>query len=233
MMIAFHLLDDIPGLAVALVEIHHAKVGPAPEELQQLSQRCVHDVVSSGWATGERRKTKIRDLLRSGGFKPSGRNKPAQEYLFRTASRDGALPAIFNAVDLLNVISLQSGLPISLISLDRVGDELALRWGTPGEAYVFNRTGQELSVQGLICACEREGDSFVPVGSPVKDSMRAKVAEEDGHLLALFYASQEAISRDELERWANELGEGALKFCGASRFEVQMLPEAWEASAER
>src|SRR5881394_2170050 len=54
----------------------------------------------------------VRSLLRHGGFKPTGRSKPASEYLLK-AVREGLLSSINLAVDACNVVSLHSGLPIS------------------------------------------------------------------------------------------------------------------------
>ncbi len=60
----------------------------------------------------------VRDLLRHGGYKPTGRGKPASEYLVRAAG-DGSLGSINAAVDACNAVSLHSGLPISVVDLDR------------------------------------------------------------------------------------------------------------------
>ncbi len=134
------------------------------------------------------------------------------------------MPTISNAVDLINLVSLQAGLPISLVSIDQIGTQISLRVGTADEKYVFNRTGQELDVEGLLCLCAGGPGGSEPVGSPVKDSMRAKVTEEDHHLLACLYASAEAISAVELRRWADDLGDGFQRFCGAARVDVTILP---------
>ena len=37
----------------------------------------------------EEARQAVRDLLRHGGFKPTGRSKPASEYLVRTAEETG------------------------------------------------------------------------------------------------------------------------------------------------
>ena len=98
-------------------------------------QHCpaeVEAVVASGPEGGDDRRQAVRRLLRQGGFKPSGRNKPAQEYLLRAAGPDGEWPAIYNAVDILNVVSLRSGLPISLIALNRLQAPFVIRYGRPG-----------------------------------------------------------------------------------------------------
>src|SRR5688572_10209828 len=54
----------------------------------------------------------IRDMLRFGKYKPTGRGKPASEYLLRAAVED-KFPWINNLVDINNWISLKSMLPIS------------------------------------------------------------------------------------------------------------------------
>src|SRR5215469_14009234 len=51
----------------------------------------------------------VRALLRQGGFRPTGRSKPASEYLLK-AVREELLSSINGAVDICNVVSLHSGL---------------------------------------------------------------------------------------------------------------------------
>src|SRR4051794_41338693 len=79
----------------------------------------------------------VRDLLRHGGFKPTGRSKPASEYLLRAVA-DGQLTPINLAVDVCNAVSLHSGLPVSVIDLDRAREPLRVGVAPPGASYVFN-----------------------------------------------------------------------------------------------
>src|SRR5271169_2299964 len=58
-------------------------------------------------------REQVRALLRHGGFKPTGRSKPASEYLLKAVA-EGGLSTINLAVDACNVVSLHSGLPISV-----------------------------------------------------------------------------------------------------------------------
>ena len=73
----------------------------------------------------------VRDLLRHGGYKPTGRGKPASEYLVRAAD-EGVLSSINAAVDACNAVSLHSGLPISVVDLDLT--EAPLRSRSPPPA---------------------------------------------------------------------------------------------------
>src|SRR5881392_2583557 len=79
-----------------------------PEVLALLSLDAAAPLHSDGAV-----RTAVRDLLRKGGFKPTGRSKPASEYLLRAVG-DGTLSSINLAVDVCNVVSLHSGLPIDL-----------------------------------------------------------------------------------------------------------------------
>src|SRR3954463_14415094 len=101
-------------------------------------------------------RSAVRDLLRHGGYKPTGRGKPASEYLVRAAS-DGALGSINAAVDACNVVSLHSGLPISVVDLDRAMAPFRIGIASEGTAYVFNTSGQEIDVGGLLCLFDAQG----------------------------------------------------------------------------
>jgi DNA/RNA-binding domain of Phe-tRNA-synthetase-like protein len=111
----------------------------------------------------------VRDMLRHWGHKPAGRGKPASEYLVRAVSQ-GALGSINAAVDICNAVSLHSGFPIALVDLDRARPPFRVRAGEQGESYVFNVTGQEIDLKGLICLCDSAG----PCANPVKDAQRTK-----------------------------------------------------------
>jgi DNA/RNA-binding domain of Phe-tRNA-synthetase-like protein len=219
--------EDVVGLAVALVEATEVRIGPADQTLQQICRDAAARVAADGPAGGDARRTAVRDLLRYGGYKPSGRSKPAQEYLLRTVREEGGLPSISNTVDLINLVSLQSGLPISLVSLDRIGDQILLRYGQAGESYVFNRSNQELDVKGLLCLCAMDQQSSRPVGSPVKDSTLAKVDETDRRVLACIFAPRDHVAADELLNWARQLAEGFTRFCYATQTAVELQPETW------
>lgn len=117
----------------------------------------------------EASRAAVRDLLRHGGYKPTGRGKPASEYLVGAAT-DGRLGSINAAVDACNVVSLHSGLPISVVDLDLARAPFRVAVAPPGAKYVFNQSGQEIDLAGLLCL----GDADGPCGNSVKDAQRTK-----------------------------------------------------------
>ena len=135
-------------------------------------------------------RAKVRDLLRRGGFKPTGRSKPASEYLLRAAG-DSTLGTINPAVDACNVVSLHSGLPISVVDLDRAAAPLSIQLGTAGATYVFNASGQVIDVAGLLCLCDAAG----PCANAVKDAQRTKTHDGTTRTLSIVWGTNEPPGR--------------------------------------
>jgi DNA/RNA-binding domain of Phe-tRNA-synthetase-like protein len=148
-------------------------------------------------------RTAVRDLLRHGGFKPAGRSKPASEYLVG-ALAEQRFPTINSLVDACNVVSLHSGLPISLVDLDRIdrAAELTIKIAPAGTSYPFNPTGQVIDVSGLICLYDAQG----PTGTPVKDAQRTKTHDQTRHAIAIVWGTRALGDRTaRTTRWYREL----------------------------
>ncbi len=124
----------------------------------------------------------VRDVLRTHGYKPTGRGKPASEYLVRAASESG-LGSINAAVDACNVVSLHAGFPISVVDLDRTIGSVRIGVGAAGDRYVFNASGQEIDVAGLPCLFDDEG----PCANAVRDSHRTKTRAETHRTLSVIW----------------------------------------------
>ena len=143
----------------------------------------------------------VRKLLRHGGFKPTGRSKPASEYLIK-AVNEKLLAPINLAVDVCNIVSLHSGLPISVLDLDRCQAPLRVAVAASGSSYVFNAGGQTIDLGGLICLSDAGG----PCANGVKDAQRSKTSEETRRTLSLIWGTRELPGRAEAAtRWYREL----------------------------
>tara|TARA_R110002072_G_scaffold51262_3_gene137435 strand:- start:244 stop:888 length:645 start_codon:yes stop_codon:yes gene_type:complete len=129
-------------------------------------------------------KGAVRDLFRHGGYKPTGRGKPASEYLIKAVA-DGRLGTINRAVDVCNVVSLHSGLPISMVDLDKTQGAIRIGLAPPETEYVFNTGGQTIKFAGLVCVSDEEG----PCANGVKDSQRTKTNDESTTTLSLIWGT--------------------------------------------
>lgn len=146
----------------------------------------------------------VRDLLRHGGYKPTGRGKPASEYLVRAAA-EGALGAINPAVDACNAVSLHSGFPISVVDLDRASAPFRIGIAPAGARYVFNASGQEIDLAGLLCLFDAEG----PCANAVRDAQRTKTHEGTRATLSVVWGCAGFEERlGAAEAWYRALLEG-------------------------
>jgi DNA/RNA-binding domain of Phe-tRNA-synthetase-like protein len=133
----------------------------------------------------------VRDLLRHGGYKPTGRGKPASEYLLGAAAESGSLASINLAVDACNAVSLHSGLPISVVDLDLARPPFRVGIAAAGEKYVFNAGGQEIDLAGLLCLFDAGG----PCANAVKDSQRTKTRGETRRTLSVVWGTRALAGR--------------------------------------
>jgi DNA/RNA-binding domain of Phe-tRNA-synthetase-like protein len=150
-------------------------------------------------------RTAVRDLLRHGGYKPTGRGKPASEYLVRAAG-EGTLGTINAAVDACNAVSLHSGFPISVVDLDRARVPFRIAVAPAGASYVFNASGQEIDLGGLLCLFDADG----PCANAVRDAQRTKTRGETRATLSVIWGCAGHEERlHAAERWYRELLESA------------------------
>ena len=142
-----------------------------------------------------------RNLLRHRGYKPTGRGKPASEYLIRAVT-ENKLSSINLAVDICNVVSLHSGLPISVVDFDLVTKPLKLAIAPEGTEYVFNAGGQTIKLDGLLCLFDRTG----ACANGVKDSQRTKTSPTTTKTLTIIWGTNEIAGHSEAtQQWYQEL----------------------------
>jgi len=195
-----------PELALGVVVLEGLAVAPAAAPLvAALEEQIARRRAAPLSALEEQRRQASREMLRRGRYKPTGRGKPASEYLVRAAG-EGELASINLVVDACNATSLASGIPISVVDLDRARAPFRLALAPEGARYVFNSSGQEIDVSGLLCLWDAEG----PTANAVKDAMRTKTGEATRRTLSVLWGARGFEA--ELERataWYRELLERA------------------------
>ncbi len=158
-------------------------------------------------------KTLVRNLLRHGGFKPSGRSKPASEYLISAVEKE-RLGSINAAVDCCNVASLHSGLPISVVDIGRSSGPWRIGIAEPESSYIFNPTGQVISIGGLVVLFDADG----ACGGPVKDSQRTKTHPGTTETISVVWGTQDLPGRaQQTANWYTEM----METIGASVTEIR------------
>jgi DNA/RNA-binding domain of Phe-tRNA-synthetase-like protein len=190
-----------------------------PKPLAELpSPPWLVDLLASGAVApvskSEELRGAVRDLLRHGGYKPTGRGKPASEYLVR-AAEEGALRSINVAVDACNVVSLHSGVPISVVDTGRAQPPFRVGLAGADARYVFNPAGQEIDVAGLLCLFDADG----PCANAVKDAQRTKTGDGTRGTLSLLWGTKvQPGAAARAAAWYREI----LQRCGAYTADVTL-----------
>jgi DNA/RNA-binding domain of Phe-tRNA-synthetase-like protein len=150
--------------------------------------------------------TATREMYRRLGKEPS-RYRGSPEALLRRSRAGKELYRIHNVVDVVNLVSLRTYLPIGLYDAAKVRPPITLRRGAPGEAY--DGIGKEqLNLDGLPVLADAEG----PFGSPTSDSLRTRVTEETREVVAVVFG---ITGREELEPAMALLADLLRRHCGA------------------
>jgi DNA/RNA-binding domain of Phe-tRNA-synthetase-like protein len=155
----------------------------------------------------------VRSMLRHGSYKPTGRGKPASEFLLQAALR-GEFPRVNGPVDANNAISLASGLPGSIFDADLTGPRLFLRYGRTGESYVFNPSGQSIDLEDLVVVCCAIAEQWKPCGNPVKDSMATKIQPWTQNVVAILYVPR-SFGDETALGWAARFADALAASCSA------------------
>lgn len=219
------LLDVGPGAAcrVGLVEA----TGLRPPVERATAPAWLAEAVEAARAAGEALwpegvKRAVRDLLKHGKYRATGRGKPASEFLLNAALA-GEFPVVNDVVDANNVVSLACGYPASVFDAALVGPELLLRRGLAGEGYAFNRAGHVIGLEDLLLVCRRLDGAWQPCGNPVKDAMVTKVHGGTSAVVAVLYQpASEPVPR--LEAACEHFVRLLRAACGAERATWSVVP---------
>jgi DNA/RNA-binding domain of Phe-tRNA-synthetase-like protein len=211
---------DHPTLRLALIYVEGARPAPSAAPLLEELAAAERAVSADPSLFREDVRQALRDVLRHGGYKPTGRGKPASEFLLAQAL-GGGLPRILDLVDINNLVSLRHAHPISVFDGHKLGADVAVRLGRAGEAYVFNTSGQTMDIAGLPVVAR--GPEREAVGNAVKDAMLCKVGADTTRALYVVYGSTR-LDPQLLTSCARDLSELLQRHTGARDVTAAFLP---------
>ena len=159
--------------------------------------------------------SQTRTLYRALGKDPN-RYRVASEALCRRVIRGLGLYRIDTLVDLINLVSMKSGYPISGLDADKlVGDTLTMGVGEEGEEY--NGIGRGLlNISGMPVY----RDSLGGVATPTSDEERTKITIETRTLQMNINGFGEEMPMEEAVAWSVEL---LRKYAGATDVEFDIV----------
>ena len=188
-----------------------------------------HDELEAALAAAEARIAQLPEpkaVLESGaitatraGYKALGKDparyRGSAEALLRRLISGKGMPRIHTVVDIINLVSVESRLPIGLYDLANVRGDIVFRAGLPGETY--KGIGKyDLNLEHLPLFADELG----PHGSATSDSERTMVTPETKEILAIIVS----FGGDSgLEPALGRMAELLVKYASGSEIQTEMV----------
>lgn len=158
-------------------------------------------------------------LATRAGYKALGKDparyRGSAEALLRRVIAGKGLPQINTVVDVINLVSLESRLPIGLYDLAHVQGDMVFRAGQAGETY--RGIGKyDLNLEGMPVFCDAVG----PHGSPTSDSERTMVTSGTTQVLAVIISFG---GKEGLERWTERMAELFRRHAHGQNIETEIV----------
>src|SRR5713226_3147097 len=147
--------------------------------------------------------------------KDPARYRGSAEALLRREVAGKGLPQINDVVDVINLVSVESRLPVGLYDLAHVTGEIVFRAGRAGKTN--KGIGKyDLNLEGLPLFADTAG----PHGSATSDSQRTMVTAATKEVLAVIVSFGGA---EGLDRWAQRMSALLMRHAAGQDVEIQII----------
>lgn len=188
------LRKKCPRVALGCVEAV-VEASKAPADLTEEMQKRLQEILKLPYARGVLESAQI--LATRAGYKALGKDparyRGSAEALLRRVIAGKGLPEINAVVDVINLVSIESRLPVGLYDLEKVNGDIVFRAGRAGESYP-GIGKYELNLESLPVFADQVG----PHGSPTSDSERTMVRAETKRVICVIISFGGV---EGLERW--------------------------------
>jgi len=156
----------------------------------------------------------VRETYKALGKDPS-RYRGSAEALLRRIIQGKGVYKVNNIVDINNLVSIKTVLPVGSYDLGKITEPIIFRVGVAGESY--KGIGKEtINISELPVFVDAEG----PYGSPTSDSERAMITETTKEVLLVIISFS---GKSNLELYLDEAAGLLEKFAGASRIDKLII----------
>ena len=144
--------------------------------------------------------------------KDPARYRGSAEALLRRVIAGKGLPQINSVVDVINLVSVDSRLPVGLYDSAHIQGDIVFRAGRAGETY--KGIGKyDLNLEGLPLFADSQG----PHGSPTSDSERTMVTAATKQVLAILISFGGSQT---LAKWPETMGALLEKYAHARNYQI-------------
>src|SRR5438132_6062132 len=195
----------------------HVEAGASPAALLQEMKTRENEIQKLPFPRGVLESAQVettRKAYKALGKDPA-RYRGSAEALLRRVVAGKGLPQINAVVDVINLVSVESRLPIGLYDLGHIVGEIVFRAGREGETY--KGIGKyDLNLEGLPLFADAVG----PHGSATSDSERTMVTAATKQVLAV---SISFSGTEGLERWAQRMAALLTQHAAGQSVEIQII----------
>jgi DNA/RNA-binding domain of Phe-tRNA-synthetase-like protein len=205
-----------PRTALACVTAH-VVAGASPAALLQEMKTRENEIQKLPFPRGVLESMQVetaRKAYKALGKDPA-RYRGSAEALLRRVVAGKGLPQINAVVDVINLVSVESRLPIGLYDLEHIVGDIVVRAGREGETY--KGIGKyDLNLEGLPLFADTGG----PHGSATSDSERTMVTGATKQVLAVLISFS---GMEGLGRWAQRMSDLLKQHAAAQDVEIRMV----------
>ena len=193
------------------------KTGPSPEELLGEMKARALEIERLPFPRSVLESPQIEMTRRA--YKALGKDparyRGSAEALLRRVVAGKGLPQVNAVVDIINLVSLESRLPVGLYDTAHVRGDVVFRAGRTGESY--KGIGKyDLNLEGLPLFADDQG----PHGSATSDSERTMVTSKTEGILAVIVSFGGA---EGLDRWTQRMSTLLSQYASAQKVETRIL----------
>lgn len=193
------------------------KAGPSPEELRAEIKARALEIERLPFPRGVLESPQIEITRRA--YKALGKDparyRGSAEALLRRVVAGKGLPEINAVVDIINLVSVESRLPVGLYDAAHVQGDVVFRAGRAGETY--KGIGKyDLNLEGLPLFADDQG----PHGSATSDSERTMVTSKTEGILAVIVSF---AGTEGLDRWTERLSTLLSQYASGQRVDIHIV----------
>ena len=156
----------------------------------------------------------VRRAYKALGKDPA-RYRGSAEALLRRIVAGKGFPQINSVVDVINLVSVESRLPVGLYDAAHVSGGVVFRAGRAGETY--KGIGKyDLNLEGLPVFADDQG----PHGSATSDSERTMVTPKTTGILAIIVSFS---GPEGLDRWTRRMSDLLAEYASAQNIEIRII----------
>ena len=202
---------------IGLISAERILCVSSPPELIQLLQRKESEVKSSVSLDMVNKIPKIHATR--GAYKKLGndpnRYRPSADSLYRRIVKGLGLYYINTVVDVLNLVSIESGFSIGGYDQEKIEEEIEIGIGRKNEIYTGIGRGA-LNIMNLPVLRDHLG----AFGTPTSDSERTKITFDTTSILFVFFDFGQSDNLSETLNYCSGL---LKKFCNADKLIINMV----------